>query len=381
MSDNLPVRVGTQDTLLAEQPKSLLDRIAEETARDQARVSSRYKPVMSLSDMVEREKNLSYLVDNIMREGIDYGWVPGTKPKENPKPGEYQPKPTLFKAGAERACAFFGYAPTFRQIEKIEEWTAETYGEMLFYFEYECSLSKDGALVGTGIGSGSTWESKYRYRNADRTCPTCGAGAIIRGKAEYGGGWLCFAKKGGCGAKFADLDPAITEQQTGKVANPDIADVVNTVQKMAQKRAYVAATLTATGLSGRFTQDMEDAPQSPPAEHQRNTPTEQKQAISRKADAAKFEADFRSATKFGRLNVFKKAKERFIAVLGPDKGEMRYYDHLNRVGAEKSTDVAEDADKAFAVIMAMFEDARKLEEGAAALSVPPAPEEWPEGRE
>lgn len=35
-------------------------------------------------------------------------------------------------------------------------------------------------------------------------CPTCGANAIIKGKEEYGGGWLCFKKKGGCGDKFTD---------------------------------------------------------------------------------------------------------------------------------------------------------------------------------
>lgn len=38
-------------------------------------------------------------------------------------------------------------------------------------------------------------------------CPECGnAGAIIKGRPEYGGGWLCFKKKGGCGAQFRDDD-------------------------------------------------------------------------------------------------------------------------------------------------------------------------------
>jgi len=39
-------------------------------------------------------------------------------------------------------------------------------------------------------------------------CPECGADAIIKGKEEYGGGWLCFNKKGGCGMKW-DHDPRI----------------------------------------------------------------------------------------------------------------------------------------------------------------------------
>lgn len=39
------------------------------------------------------------------------------------------------------------------------------------------------------------------------TCPDCGASAIIKGKAEFGGGYLCWKKEGGCGAKF-QTDPA-----------------------------------------------------------------------------------------------------------------------------------------------------------------------------
>jgi len=39
------------------------------------------------------------------------------------------------------------------------------------------------------------------------SCPRCGVvGSIIKGKAEYGGGYLCFKKKGGCGAKFETLE-------------------------------------------------------------------------------------------------------------------------------------------------------------------------------
>ncbi len=43
-----------------------------------------------------------------------------------------------------------------------------------------------------------------------------------------------------------------------RIPNPDVADLVNTIQKMAQKRALVAATLIATSASEFFTQDVED---------------------------------------------------------------------------------------------------------------------------
>lgn len=240
---------------------SLLDRVIEQ----QASVASRYQPVMSIDALMEREKAIDYLVTHLMKEGVDYGYVPGTRPNKTAAAGEYAAKPSLFKAGAERACAFFGYAPHYEQVDRISEWTAEKYGEPLFYHEFRCVLSKDRSAIGEGIGAASSWESKYRYRKGQRECPDCGkAGTIIKGKAEYGGGWLCFQKKGGCGAKFKAGDPAIEAQDTDQVCNPDIADVVNVVLKMGQKRAYVAATLTATGLSGRFTQDLEDMPRSEP---------------------------------------------------------------------------------------------------------------------
>src|ERR1019366_4062338 len=101
-----------------------------------------------------------------------------------------------------------------------------------------------------------------------RMCPTCGkTGTVIKGKQEYGGGWLCFAKKGGCGAKFPFNDKRIQDQNVGDVPNPDIADLVNTLEKMADKRALVAATLLATGCSDIFTPDLEDGVGSRSEEH------------------------------------------------------------------------------------------------------------------
>jgi hypothetical protein len=101
-------------------------------------------------------------------------------------------------------------------------------------------------------------ESKYRWRSAARKCPSCGKETIIKGKEEYGGGFVCFGKKGGCGAKFKDDDPAIIEQPSGKIENTDIADTCNTVIKMSKKRAYVDAVITACAASDIFTQDAED---------------------------------------------------------------------------------------------------------------------------
>ena len=233
--------------------QSLLDRIVEQ----QAQVASRYMPVMDTEQVLKRMKAIRDLKELVLVSGVDYGVIPGTD------------KPVLLKPGAEKICAFFGYVPDIQVVAEIEDWRGERYGEPLFYYRYRVSLLKDGAAVGQGEGSANTWEAKYRWRNAARKCPACAKETIIKGKEDWGGGWLCWGKKGGCGAKFADGDKAIEGQEVGRVANPDFADVINTVQKMGQKRAYIAATLSATGASQWFTQDLEDAPGETIAEIQK----------------------------------------------------------------------------------------------------------------
>lgn len=86
---------------------------------------------------------------------------------------------------------------------------------------------------------------------------------MIKGKAEYGGGWLCFAKKGGCGHKWPDGADVIERQEVGEIDNPEIPDTWNTVVKMAEKRARVDAVLAVTGASALFTQDVEDNAPAP----------------------------------------------------------------------------------------------------------------------
>ena len=205
-------------------------------------------PIMDRSAAKVRYQAMVDFVGDIMREGLDFGKVPGT--------GD---KPTLLKPGAEKLTTFFGLSKRFVLVEKVEDWTGKDHGgEAFFYYLYRCQLYKGDLLIAECDGSANSWESKYRYRKAERVCPQCGQATIIKGKKEYGGGWLCFAKKGGCGAKFADGDKAIEAQEVGRIVNPDPADIVNTLQKMSQKRALVGSTLLAVNGSDYFTQDVED---------------------------------------------------------------------------------------------------------------------------
>ena len=204
-------------------------------------------PALSMEEVAERRNAVVEFTRTAMHEGIDFGIIPNTN------------KPTLLKPGAEKLCTLFGLAPTFEILDSVKDWTGvEHGGEPLFYFEYKCKLWKNGVLIAEGDGSCNSWEKKYRYREAKRLCPDCGQPTIIKGRREFGGGWLCFKKQGGCGAKFFDGDTAIESQEVGQVSNPDMPDLVNTIKKMAQKRALVASALLAVNASEFFTQDLED---------------------------------------------------------------------------------------------------------------------------
>lgn len=206
-----------------------------------------FMPALSIHQAVQRFNAVVEFVRTVMREGVDYGVIPGTD------------KHTLLKPGAEKLCTLFGLTSRFEIIRSVEDWTGENHsGEPFFFYLYRCQLWRGDRVISEGDGSCNSWEQKYRYREAQRKCAACGQAAIIRGKDEFGGGWLCFRKRGGCGAKFDIEDPVITGQQAGRVTNENIADQVNTIQKMSQKRALIAATLLAVNGSEFFTQDNEE---------------------------------------------------------------------------------------------------------------------------
>ncbi|MCZ2459831.1 MAG: hypothetical protein LC128_09390 [Chitinophagales bacterium] len=204
-------------------------------------------PVVNVQGALQRYQDMKDFIEGILRKDVDYGVIPGTG------------KPTLLKPGAEKLTTFFGLSAEFQIIEKDEDWTGKDHdGEPFFNYWYKCRITRNGKIVAEGEGSCNSFEKKYRYRSANIKCPSCGAETVIEGKAEFGGGWLCWKKKGGCGAKFKTGDKSIEDQPRGQVKNPDVADIVNTLQKMAQKRAYIAAVLLATNASEYFTQDIED---------------------------------------------------------------------------------------------------------------------------
>lgn len=225
--------------------------------RDPQQLASRYE--FSVEEIIAQAQKIEDVMKRAMKEDVHYGTIPGT------------PKPTLYKAGAEKLLLLFRLDPQYHSTENYEEG-----GHLIV--KSVCTLYHitTGQRFGSGEGSCSTRESKYAWRFSKRACPSCGAEAIGKSKAEFGGGWYCNKKAGGCGDGFkpgSEGAKAIEAQrEVGKIPNPDIADQYNTVLKMANKRALVAAVLNCTAASDVFTQDLEDEDEAGADEAKRQEP-------------------------------------------------------------------------------------------------------------
>ena len=247
------------------------------TLHERKELAENFLPIFTSEVALERYQAFKDFVSRVLKAGVDYGKVPGSD------------RHTLLKPGAEKLCTFFGLTPRYVAEVVIEDWSGEKHGEPLFYYRFKCLLFRGTFQMGEGIGSSSNWESKHRYRWVDeatvsrlgldkQTLPTRGgpisefefainkaetSGAYAK-PAEYWDRWRRAVEEGVArriqkAKKDGTSSPAYEMNATFyRVPNAEFADIVNTVQKIAQKRAYVAATLSATNASDYFTQDIED---------------------------------------------------------------------------------------------------------------------------
>ncbi len=263
----------------------------EIVTRDGEVISGALMPAITIEQMVSRHKLIQQCAAQVMKEGADFGVIPGTERKDGTK------NLVLLKPGAEKLCTLFGLTPDFQADQNVAD-----FDKGLFFFSYRCVLLRGaaqvmndagkvvtiGQIVGMGIGSANSREKKYR-REA-RSCPSCGGTFIKKSKfpprdnPNLAPRWYCYGKIGGCGAEFEADDPDILNQG-GQVDVNEAAELVNTLQKMAQKRSMVAAVLVATNASDLFTQDFgEEEPARQPAPARQPEP-EQEQVISAKGCA------------------------------------------------------------------------------------------------
>lgn len=176
--------------------------------------------VVSPAEALRRVQELQAFVAKVMVQNVDYGTIPGTD------------KPSLFQPGAQKLAELYGLAWRFEDAQTTEDWD-----RAFFFYRKRCVISsrRDGRYVGDGIGSCNSREDRYAWR------------------------WL-WDQPHGIDPKTLVTRRTKTGKTQWRVPNPDIYSLVNTIEKMACKRALVHAIIGCTRSSGVFTQDTEDLP-------------------------------------------------------------------------------------------------------------------------
>lgn len=209
---------------------------------------------LSVEQVLDQVRKIQGVMAKAMRKDEHYGIIPGTD------------KPTLLKPGAEKLCLTFRLAPRYFGEDAPKDLGR---GHREYVIRCELYHAPTGIFLGAGLGSCSTMESRYRYRDAFEPTgkPVPPAYWKARNKALIGGDGFRVKKVNG---EWQIVK--VTERQE----NPDIADVFNTVLKIAKKRAHVDAVLTVTAASDIFTQDLEDFAAGRPADEsaKESTPVE-----------------------------------------------------------------------------------------------------------
>lgn len=169
----------------------------------------------NIANTMAKIQQMQNVVQKTLKKGHDFGEVPGTS------------KPTLLKPGGEKICMLFGLNPEYEFLQ-----TTEDYDKEFFSYNIRCTLFKNGQPVAQGVGSCNSKEKKYRFINVDEI-PENYVGQSEQFTDKYG-------------------------RTKYKINNPDICSLVNTILKMAKKRAFIDAVLQVASLSEVFTQDIED---------------------------------------------------------------------------------------------------------------------------
>lgn len=143
------------------------------------------------------------VVSETLKEGIngDYAVVPGTQ------------KQALLKPGAEKLMKLFGLGVRFveseKELDRYENFALYSYIAEVYHL-------RTGVVIASCEGTANSWEKKYKERTV-----------YVKGI------------------------------KSGTEPTP-VCDILNTLKKMAQKRAMVGAVIIATGASDYFTQDEDE---------------------------------------------------------------------------------------------------------------------------
>lgn len=176
---------------------------------------------LSVHDLQGRHDRIQQVLKKIMKNGVDYGRIPGC--------GD---KPGLLKSGAEKILSTFELAVRI-ESEHITDLSDPT--KVRYRIISPIVHIHTGLVVGHGVGECSSEEEKYAWKAA-----VCNEEWEATNPNDRREKW----RRGGQGKNNYTIKQIRT--------NP--ADVANTVLKMAKKRSVVDGTLTATGASDMFEQ-------------------------------------------------------------------------------------------------------------------------------
>lgn len=248
-------------------------------------------PVATGGFLIEQRQSFESYVSSALKPEQDFMTIPGIQ------------KPILTKAGAEKLCKYYGLFPKVTLVEKVEIWgpspelDAHGGGYGFFRYKYNCEMiwparQEDGSVVETVVGNcfgeANSRESKFAWRwinESELTDQEVGMAKKFGYKTDKSKAWapmytlsLEDKKK----AKAENWNTEDRKSQKGnmvqwvnnpntvmvRVPNEDIFSQVNSLDKMAQKRAFVGATTLATNASDLYTVDLDDSTPAPQAQVQ-----------------------------------------------------------------------------------------------------------------
>lgn len=156
-----------------------------------------------LEALSEKRKVLKDFVKKELNEGIngDFAIIDGTKTH------------SLLKPGAEKLCQLFGLRSEINQVDRVLDHNGN-----FAMFTYKATIYhiRSGEKISECEASCNSKEKKYATKS-------------------------------------------VWKNNVKTVEETPIYDIMNTLMKMAQKRALVGAVISATGASDFFTQDIDDA--------------------------------------------------------------------------------------------------------------------------
>ena len=151
--------------------------------------------VAAIQATMNKISQFQAVVKGTLKEGHDYGVIPGT--------GD---KPTLKKPGAEKILMLMGLTSEYEIIERVQDYDAG-----FFAFTVRCKLSHNGMLITEGVGHANTKERRYTSvkKGKEPQDPYTLANTVLK-----------MAKK------RAQVDAALTVASLSDIFTQDIEDMV-----------------------------------------------------------------------------------------------------------------------------------------------------------